>query len=347
MKIKLVFLGTPLFSVPCLASLLNCEESNQHSDLTIDVLAVVTQPDKPSGRGQKLQPTAIKQYVQEHAPHIPVFQPKSIRKDAELIAQLKALEPDYFITIAFGQILSQEVLDIPKKGTINVHASLLPELRGANPIQWAILQGKTETGLTTMLTDIGVDTGDMLLKRVIPIGEEDTTLELAQNLSKAAGPLLLETLKQHATGQLVAMPQPHEQSTHAPKLSPEVALIDWTQPTAALHNKIRGQQPSPGAYTYFQGERFKLLASTLPKSNANPILEESLKPEESLKNDVPGSILAIMKEGLLVKTGDGAILLKQVQPAGKKAMAARDWANGVLKQKPWPPFTAPAVTHHH
>lgn len=330
MKIKLVFLGTPLFSVPCLASLLNCAE--------LEILAVVTQPNKPSGRGQKLQPTAIKQFVQEHSPNIPVFQPKSIRKDTELIAQLKALEPDYFITIAFGQILSQEVLDIPKKGTINVHASLLPELRGANPIQWAILQGKTETGLTTMLTDIGVDTGDMLLKQVIPIGEEDTALEVAQNLSQAAGPLLIETLKQHASGQLVATPQPHDQSTHAPKLSPEAAFIDWNQPTATLHNQIRGQQPSPGAYTYFQGERFKLLASALPKPNDHQI------PEENLKTDVPGAILAIMKEGLLVRTGDETILLKQVQPAGKKAMAARDWANGVLKQKPWPSFTAPAVT---
>jgi methionyl-tRNA formyltransferase len=189
-----------------------------------------------------------------------------------------------------------------------------------------------------MLTDIGVDTGDMLLKQVIPIGEEDTTLAVAKNLSQAAGPLLIETLKQHVTGQLVPTPQPHEQSTHAPKLSPEVALIDWTQSTTSLHNQIRGQQPSPGAYTYFQGERFKLLASALLTSEGEAL------SEESLKNTVPGSILAIMKEGLLVRTGDETILLKQVQPAGKKAMAARDWANGILKQKPWPAFTVPVVT---
>jgi methionyl-tRNA formyltransferase len=295
----------------------------------MDVLGVLTQPDKPAGRGHKLQPPAVKAHLLEHAPLIPVFQPKSLRKDAERIQWLRDQAPDVLVTIAFGQILSQEVLDIPKLGTVNVHASLLPELRGPNPIQWAILQGKTETGLTTMLTDIGVDTGAMLLKHSVPIGPDTTALELTQELSASAGPLLLETLRQLRAGAISPQPQPHDRATHAPKLSPEDAQIDWSLPAGQLHNRIRGQQPWPGAYTFLGGERFKI---TLTRWS------EGLNSETNLKNEAPGSILDIMKEGILVQTGQGALEILRVQPAGKREMSARDWANGFLKNKPWPAF---------
>jgi methionyl-tRNA formyltransferase len=322
--IRLIFLGTPAFSVSTLETLF------QHPD--IEVLGVITQPDKPSGRGHKLQPTAVKAFTEslDITKSPPIFQPKSIRKDSDLLNWIREQKPDFLVTIAFGQILSQEVLDIPTLGTVNVHASLLPELRGANPIQWAILQNKSETGLTTMLTDIGVDTGDMLLTQKISITLEDTTLTLAEKLSKEAGPLLISTLFALKNKTIQATPQNNELATHAPKRKAEDALIHWNLPALELHNLIRAQQPWPGAITYWNQERIKLF-------QCKPVESPPEVPGNSVQ---PGAILSIEKEGLMIQTGNGVLLVQTLQPPGKKEMNARDWANGALKQKPYPSFHA-------
>ncbi|MBY0402519.1 MAG: methionyl-tRNA formyltransferase [Cyanobacteria bacterium] len=320
--IRLIFLGTPAFSVSTLDALF------QHPE--IEVLGVITQPDKPSGRGHKLQPTAVKAFTESLDTNKipPIFQPKSIRKDTNLLNWIREQKPDFLVTIAFGQILSQEVLDIPTLGTVNVHASLLPELRGANPIQWAILQNKNETGLTTMLTDIGVDTGDMLFTQKVPISPEDTTLTLADKLSKEAGPLLIDTLFALKNKTIQTIPQNHDQATHAPKRKAEDALIDWNMSAHDLHNLIRAQQPWPGAITYWNQERIKLF-------QCKPFDLTSIEPDVTSQ---PGSIISLEKEGMMVQTGSGVLLIKTLQPPGKKEMNARDWANGALKQKPYPPF---------
>jgi methionyl-tRNA formyltransferase len=305
--LKVVFFGTPAFSVPTLNSLL--------ADSRFEVLAVVSQPDRPSGRGQQLQPTPVKTVA--HAAGIPVYQPVSIRKDADLLACLGRLMPDVFVTIAFGQILSQAVLAIPRLGTINVHASLLPLYRGANPIQWAVLDGQTETGLTTMLTDIGVDTGDMLLTATTAISPEDTALTVADRLSAMGGPLLIDTLLQHQAGTLQPRPQDHSQATHAPKLAKDDAVLNPQQPGPVVLNRIRGQQPWPGATIQWQADQppLKVLSASLS--------DISLPPGQLCQY---GDSKAAQ---LLWGTASQALSLTVIQPAGKKPMPASDWLRGL------------------
>ncbi|MBX2860434.1 MAG: methionyl-tRNA formyltransferase [Vampirovibrio sp.] len=307
--IRVVFMGTPAIALPAFQALLDASQ--------IRVEAVFTQPDKPAGRGQKLTPPPVKVLAEEN--QLQVFQPVSLRKDQACLAWLKDQQPDFIVTLAFGQILSQEVLDIPKYGTVNVHASLLPEFRGPNPIQWAILQGKTETGLTTMLTALSVDSGPTLLQEVLPIGPDETMPSLAQRVGESAGPILVKTLMGVVDGSVLPKEQEHEKATHAPKLEKEDAFIDWAQPAQEIHNKIRGQQPSPGAATLLEGDRLKLIASTL-----------SDLPEEIPSNSA-GTILGTDRDGVLVQTGSGPLRLISVQPAGKKVMSARDWALGTFR----------------
>lgn len=314
-KIRIVFLGTPAFSIPALNALV--------ADERIEIAAVVTQPDRPAGRGQKLTPPPIKTLADELG--LPAFQTVSIKKDETLKAHLKALAPDFLVTVAFGQILTQEVLDIPKVATVNAHASLLPEFRGANPIQQAILQGKAETGITTMLTELGVDTGPMLLKHTLAIGPEETMGELTQRLSQSAGPLLVNTLVGMMDGSVQAEVQPHELATHAPKCQKEDAILDWSESAHQLQLKIRAFNPAPGAATFLAGERVKLLKAVVYQK---PAVAQS---EEILKSGQPGQILAIIETGLLVQTGEGVLEVRSLQPAGKKEMAARDWALGYFK----------------
>lgn len=331
--LRVVFMGTPAFSVPTLEALL--------ADPAFEVLGVLTQPDKPAGRGQQLTPPAVK--VRALAAGLPVLQPKRLRTDEETLTWLKTQQAqaadakggiDYFVTVAFGQILSQEVLDIPQFGTVNVHASLLPAFRGPNPIQQAILQGLSETGITTMLTDIGVDTGDMLLVEKLSIGENETTGELAIRMAQAGGPLLTRTLKEHAAGSLTPTPQPHEKASHAPKCEKHQAAIDWTLSAQEIHNCIRAFNPAPGAYAEFQGQgsaqRVKFLGSALESAPSNS--------EELLKSAIPGEILTIIKDRILIKTGENKALnqssilsILEVQPAGKKPMNAADWARNLPK----------------
>ncbi len=308
-KIRVVFLGTPAFALPALEAL--------HAAPGIELLAVVTQPDRPAGRGQKLMPPPVRTLAESLG--LPLYQTPSIKKDQELKDRLRALQADFHVTVAFGQILTQEVLDIPRLGTVNAHASLLPELRGPNPIQQAILQGKAETGITTMLTELGVDTGPMLLKHAVTIGPDETMGELTRRLAEASGPLLVETLTRLAAGNLTPQVQDDALATHAPKCDKDQALLDWTEPAALLHRKIRAFNPAPGAATFWQGERIKLLTSHLPG-----------KAEDFLKPAGPGEILAIIESGIRVQTGDGVLEIRTLQPAGKREMPARAWAAGAL-----------------
>jgi methionyl-tRNA formyltransferase len=314
--IRVVFLGTPEFALPTFNALLEADD--------IQVLGVVTQPDKPAGRGKKLTPPPVKERAESAG--IPVQQPKSLRKDETVKAWLKEQAPDFLVTAAFGQILPQDVLDIPKFGTVNVHASLLPALRGANPIQWAVIAGLEETGITTMLTDIGVDTGDILQMAKLTVGPDETAEELTPRLAELGAPLLVDTLRKRFAGTLESRPQDNDLATHAPKLCKELAQISWHRSALELHNRIRGQQPWPGAQALFDGETLKLLGSTLPLAGAD--FQDAELP--------PGTIIGLYKnaergvDGLAVKTGNGVVVLTKVQPPGKKPMSAKDWANGAL-----------------
>ncbi len=306
--LNIIFLGTPDFSVPCFN---HCHQSQQ-----LNILAVVTQPDRPSGRGQKLVETPVKQAALAHGYR--VYQPSKIRNDEELLATLRDLKPDFFVTIAFGQILSQEVLDIPKHGTVNVHASLLPKYRGANPIQASIVAGETETGLTTMMTELGVDTGPMLLKHTEAIGPTDTSAELFERLSQAGGTLLENSLVALAAGEITPQQQDDALTTHAPKAKKEDAIIDWAQPAQQLDWKIRGQQPWPGASTLVNGEVLKLRRSCMPSAY-----------EYDLTDTTPGTVIGPTDSGVLVQCADGPLCLLEVQPAGKATMPAKSWWNGL------------------
>jgi methionyl-tRNA formyltransferase len=318
-KIKIVFLGTPAFSLPSLQTLAD--------DPRIEIAAVITQPDRPSGRGQKLGPPPVKHLADQLG--IPVFQTPSIKKDEFLKHHLRELASDFLVTVAFGQILTQEILDTPKVATVNAHASLLPEFRGANPIQQAILQGKTETGITSMLTELGVDTGPMLLKHTLTIGAEETMGELTERLAQVGGPLLVETLVGMQNGTVQPQTQPHEQATHAPKCKKEDALLNWAESAEQLQLKVRAFNPAPGAASFINGERVKLLRARVHQPASS--LESGAQSEEILKDGPPGQILAIIESGILVRTGTGILEITSLQPAGKREMSARDWAQGYFK----------------
>lgn len=301
-RFRTVFMGTPDFAVPCLARL-----AGEH-----DVIAVYTQPDKPRGRGQKLMPSPVKAWAVEH--DIPVLQPRKV-KTAEAVAELKALAPELIVVVAFGQILSQEILDIPPQGCINVHASLLPRYRGAAPMQWCILDGEQKTGVTTMYMDAGLDTGDMLLKQELPIGPDMTLEELHDALSVLGAQVLSETLRELAAGTLVRMPQTGE-SNYAPMLTKDTGHIDWSKAPQTIHDLVRGLNSWPGAYAFLAGAKYKIWRTA---------------PAEAVGEKlVPGTIAATDKDGISVAAGDGSqrICIKELQAPGKKKMAVADYLRG-------------------
>lgn len=302
--IRVVFFGTPQIAVKSL------EYLNSLKD--IEVIAVVTQPDKPAGRGNKLTMSPVKQFALANS--IPVFQPKSIRKEPDVQEELKKLNPDFFVTFAFGQILSQEVLDIPKFCTINLHASLLPKYRGANPIQRAIINGDKETGICTMVTELGLDCGDVCQKQVIEISENMNCEELAIQISELSPKLLEETLKGLYSKTLTPIPQGEEGVCMANKVSKEETLIDWAKTSLEIHNLVRGIYKSPGAYFVFNDKIIKIMETVCGNSFEN--------------NDY-GSILGVTKEGVEFACKGGSIIVKKVKPEGKGEMFARDWYNGV------------------
>lgn len=302
--IKVVFFGTPDIGLKSL-DYLNKSDS-------IEILAVVTQPDKPAGRGHKLQMSPIKKYAIEN--NIPVFQPKSIRKEPEIQAELKKLEPDFFVTFAFGQILSQEVLDIPKYETINLHASLLPKYRGANPIQRAIINGDKETGICTMITELGLDCGDICQKLVIPISETMNCEELWNEIGDKSPKMLEETLIQLKNGTLTPEKQCEDGVCMANKLTKEECLIDWNKSNIQIHNLVRGICRCPSAYFIFNNKIIKVIETT-------PINGKG----------TPGEILSSSKEGIDMGCGEGLLRIIKVKPEGKGEMLAKDWYNGVKK----------------
>ena len=296
---RIVFMGTPEFAVPSLRAL---------CDAGYEVVGVFTQPDRPKGRGNKVIASPVKQLAVEKG--IPVFQPVRIRKDG--VEDLRALVPDLCVTAAFGQILSQEILDIPRLGTINVHASLLPKHRGSAPINWAILQGDEVVGVTTMMTGKGIDTGDMLLKAETPYVKGETAGELTVRMADLGAQLLVETLKKLEDGALVRIPQDHENMTYDPMLTKEMGVIDWTADAADIVNRIHGLNPWPGCSTAIPGGRLKLLRAEMAEGSG-----------------APGEIVtADAKAGLVIAAGSGAVRVNQLQAPGGKPMNAKDYLRG-------------------
>ena len=316
-KISLVYFGTPDIGLPSL-------EHFYESDL-FEVLAVVTQPDKPSGRGHNLKPSPIKRFAVEH--NIKVFQPKSIRKEPDVIEALKELEPDFFVTFAFGQILSQEVLDIPKYETINLHVSLLPKYRGANPIQRAIINGDKETGICTMITELGLDCGDICMKEPIKIPDNMNCVELFEICASHSPKLLEETLIRIKNGTLTPQKQCEDGVCFADKLKKEECEIDWSRTAQDIHNLVRGVYKCPGAFFRY-GDKIIKVMETQPIT-INDIENMTVEQLETCKI---GEFANISKKGIDVKTGNGILRLIKVKPEGKSEMFARDWANGIQKK---------------
>ena len=304
-KLRVVFMGTPEFAVPCLAALQaadNCE-----------VIGVYTQPDKPRGRGQKLLPSPVKAWAEEHG--LPVHQPVKIKTE-EATAELRGLKPDLVVVVAFGQILSQEILDIPPPGCINVHGSLLPRYRGAAPMQWCVINGETKTGITTMMMDAGLDTGDMLLKEELTIGPDMTLEEVHDNLMEMGAQVLMKTIEELRAGTLKRVPQEGE-SNYAPMLTKETGHIDWQKSAQEIHNLVRGLNSWPGAYTAHEGQKFKIWRTVLTG-------------ETVTSGTTAGEILAAdSSQGLKVAAGDGQVLaITELQAPGKKKMQAQDYLRG-------------------
>ncbi|OWY69496.1 methionyl-tRNA formyltransferase [cyanobacterium TDX16] len=320
---KIIFFGTPEFAVPTLEKLLSHPE--------FDVVAVVTQPDKRRGRGNELIPSPVKSVAT--ARQIPVWQPSRVKKDAETLKLLEQSEADFFVVAAYGQILSQQILDLPRLGCINVHGSILPKYRGAAPIQWCLYNGETETGITTMLMDAGMDTGAMLLKAYRPIHILDNAYELAARLSTLGADLLIETLLQLASQEIEPIPQDNNEATYAPLIEKENYALDWSKTAIALHNQIRGFYPNCTAT--FRDRILKILA-TVPldaayTSQLSPDLQHLLLHNFSnLSSDrSPGEIVQIVKGiGAVIQTGAGLLLLREVQPAGKRPQSGWDFVNG-------------------
>ncbi len=299
--LKIVFMGTPDFSVPTLRAL----HDNGHA-----LLAVVTQPDRPKGRGRKLTPPPVKRAALEYG--YPVLQPETVNADA-FHRHMAELAPDLFIVVAFGQILPQSLLDIPGIGSINVHASLLPRHRGAAPIQWAIINGDRETGVTTMMMDQGMDTGDILLTEKTDIKPDETAAELHDRLSKMGARTLIRTLQRLQDGSLVRMPQDHAQATYAPMLKKTDGEIDWSMPAERIERLIRGVTPWPGAYTFSDDMRLKVFkASVLDREISVP----------------PGTILECFPGELRVATGQAALAIQEIQGESGKRLPIDDFLCG-------------------
>lgn len=300
---RIVFMGTPDFAVGSLQAL--CE-SGKH-----EILAVVTQPDRPKGRGNKLLQTPVKEYALEQG--LTVYQPQKV-KTPEFVELLHELQPELIVVAAFGQFLSKEILELPKYGCINVHASLLPKYRGAAPIQYAIIKGEKESGVTIMQMDIGMDTGAMLDKVVVPIAENTTMGELHDALREQGAALLLEVIDKIAAGTAVAEPQDNEQATYATLLDRSMEHIDWSKTAQEVHNLIRGFNPAPSTFT------------KLPNGKSLKIWGSKMTDKSSAA--AAGTVIATGKHSFFVACGDGVLEITEVQPESKKRMPAQVFLNG-------------------
>jgi methionyl-tRNA formyltransferase len=296
---RLIFLGTPAFAVPTLEAV-----ARKH-----EVVSVITQPDRPKGRGQELAASAVKQAAMRLG--LPVYQPERIKRP-EAQAHLAALAPEMMIVVGYGQIIPQSVIDIAPRGIVNVHASLLPKYRGAAPVQWAIVNGETRTGITTMQINAGLDTGDILLEREAEIGPEETAVELGERLAAMGAELLIETLDGLARGTITPKRQDEAQASYAPILKKEDGALSWNEPVTAIHNRVRGLVPWPGAHTRFRGQLLHIWRARV---------------ESDRTALAPGQVLA--GTGFRVACGDGGVLeLLEVQMEGRKRMGGEAFANG-------------------
>jgi methionyl-tRNA formyltransferase len=311
---KIIFMGTPDFAESSLKAIYEAKHQ---------ILAVVTNPDKPSGRGMKLTQSPVKQFALEK--NIPVYQPQKIRGNEEFINQIKTLNPDIICVVAYGKILPQEILDIPSKGCINVHGSLLPQYRGAAPIQWSVINGDKVTGVTTMYMDAGMDTGDMILKEKIQIGEDETTGEIWGKLARIGGRLLVETLDKIEKGEATRTKQ-GDNFTMAPMLSKEDAKIDFENMTAVqIKNLVRGLNPIMGAYAYLDSKKIKIW-------KVQAIEEESLEELNvniDIQNNKAGTVIVSdSKMGLYIKAKEGIVKVLEIQGENSKRMPIEDYLRG-------------------
>lgn len=305
---NIVFMGTPDFAVESLKSLYEAGHN---------ILAVVSQPDKPSGRGMKLIPTPTKEFALEKG--IKVYQPEKVKNNEEFINELKSLNPDVMVVVAYGKILPVEILEIPKYGCINVHGSLLPKYRGAAPIQWSIINGDEETGITTMYMDKGMDTGDMLLKEVIKIEDDDTYGTLYEKLKTLGGKLIVDTLEAVENGKIQRKKQP-EEFTVAPMIFKENCKIDWNKSALEIRNLVRGVNPAPGSWTTLDDNVYKIWSCEIINRGALNIDESNIEPGTV--------VVSNSKEGLVIATGENYISVKEIQAPNAKRMNILDYLRG-------------------
>ncbi len=307
LTVRIIYLGTPEFAVPTLNALIEEE--------TFEVLAVLCQPDRPKGRGNKVQAPPVKEVALKH--NIKVLQPEKLSRDKDVVEEMRALKPDVLVMVAFGQILKKPVLEMAPHGVINLHGSLLPELRGAAPINWSIIRGMKKTGNTTMCTEAGVDTGPMLLKNEVAIDLDMDAPELSRRLAESGAPLMVETLKRLRDGTITPEPQDDSKTTYAPLLSKEMGEIDWRKPALEVHNLVRGLAPWPGTFTTFRDQKLKIIRT---RYNTNTTGSEVC----------PGSISVDGKQ-LHVACGENGgerLEILTVQPPNKPKVAVIDWING-------------------
>lgn len=309
---RIIFMGTPDFAVPALSAL----AASRH-----EVTLVVTQPDRQKGRGKALEESDVKAKAKELG--IPVFQPAKV-KEAAAVEVLREQHPDAIVVAAYGQILSQEILDLPKFGCINIHGSLLPRWRGAAPIQWSVIDGDERTGITIMQMDRGLDTGDILLQESVEIGKKETAEHLYERLAAMGGPLVLKALDAIEDGTITRTKQDDAKSCYAKMLTKRQGEISWTMPAVRIERLVRGLNSWPSAYTFYRGKMLK-------------IWDADAEPQKEMEA-APGTILGTTKDAIRVQTGDGVLVLKEVQPEGKKRMAVKDFllgypAEGILGQR--------------
>ena len=304
---RIIFMGTPEFAVPVLESLIN----SRH-----EVVASVTQPDRPKGRGKNMQFSPVKECALAH--NIPVMQPVNVSVP-EVIDELRAYEPELIVVVAFGQFVTKKIREMPKYGCINVHASLLPKYRGAGPIQWAVINGEKESGVTTMYMCREIDKGDMLLKDTVTLDPKETGDSLHDKLSMMGGPLLLKTIDQLEDGSAVRIPQCEEESTYAPKLEKTMGNIDWTMDADRIERLVRGLNSWPGTFTKIHGKTVKIW-------DCDVVRQETLTENQAAAK--PGTVIVREKDQLIVKAGNGALSLRMLQPEGKKNMTVDAYLRG-------------------
>ena len=309
---KIIFMGTPDFAVAALDALCGAGQ---------EVILAVTQPDRQKGRGRKVIQTPVRICAEKWG--VPVFQPARVR-EPEAIERIRSLAPDLIVVAAFGQILPQELLDIPRLGCINIHASLLPGLRGAAPIQWAVINGDAESGVTLMQMNAGLDTGDILFQERLPIGPEETGESLYKKLAKLGGEMIVRYLPQIEAGQVHPVPQDETRATYAPMLKKEMGEIDWTMPAAEIERRLRGMLPWPGACTTFEGHVLKIW-----RAQAGTLADLPAAVQTRIQADaLPGTVAGTDKKGIYVLTGDGILLILEIQAEGKKRMPADAFLRG-------------------